>query len=62
MGNSDGKVRRARGGRGEGELAQLPSGSWRATVNRGRDANGKKIRAREAFPTKREAMNWFGEK
>jgi integrase len=48
-----------RRGRGEGNLEQLPSGSWRAVVSLGVDpVSRKRVRMSRTFETKREAMAW----
>jgi integrase len=40
-------------------MAELPSGSWRATLHLGVDANGKKIRETATFPLKADAQAWL---
>ncbi len=51
-----------RRGRGEGSIEQLPSGKFRAVINLGKGADGKRHKLAETFDTRQQAYQWLRER
>jgi integrase len=57
-----GKKLKARRGRGEGSIEELPSGKWRVIVSGGKDpATGKRLKKTATFESKVQALAWKNE-